>query len=384
MDEDTTLIIQLLREDAQEAESIVTGKGKEAEGSETDMQIAFKLFQEELLHAETFFPDQQMATSIQKAVQLDSDALIQFQEEERAAQDDRNMALALNNGGHGTLTSKISLQTSLSSFTDDEDFLEKLFCIFVTGIDPIDSDYDICDDEATIASGQPESSTKAASRQPTTRQRRTCEACGSIMHFAELATAPCQHEYCRQCLTHLFHEATVNESLFPPRCCKQPIPLDRNRLFLDPDVVREFCKKSLEYSTPRRTYCHNRHCATFIPPKNYVDDVATCGECGCQTCITCKNSQHGGECPNDEQLQQVIQLAGEKGWQRCQDCRRMIELISGSAVVGPNSAMFAVLVGRPVVANMGKSVACTSALLRSIHSMKSLKSYLLERRAELR
>ncbi|KAI1769902.1 hypothetical protein F4818DRAFT_456466 [Hypoxylon cercidicola] len=321
MDQSLTLALELLREDAQEVMSAATGKGKQLEGVETDTQLALRLFLEELQNAETSLADQQMTISIQQAVELDGGALARLREEEIIAEDDHRMSIALSNGEDGTLAS----QTNPPSPTDDEEFIEKLSCIYITGIDDAES-------ENENESDQPESSAWAAACLPKprmTRQRRACEACGDMKHFAELARAPCQHEYCRQCLSHLFHGATADESLFPPRCCKLPIGLERSRPFLDAEVVQQFLKKAPEFSSTCRTYCHNRNCAAFIEPKNCVDDTATCGECGCRTCITCKNAQHIGDCPNDERLQQVIQLAREEGWQRCQNCRRMVELETG-------------------------------------------------------
>lgn len=326
MDQTPTLALELLRQDAQEAVAAATGKGKQPEGVETDTQLAFRLFLEELQNEETFLADHQMTISIQQAVFLDEDVLAQLQEEERVAQDDHCMSVALSNGGRIDPPSA----ADDNGHVDDE-FIEKLSCIYITGLDDAESEGDICSDgDETVAGDQPEGSAWAASRQPRkTRKRRACEACGDKKHFAELARAPCQHEYCRQCLTHLFREAMVDESLFPPRCCKVPIRLDKSRPFLDPDVVQQFRKKALEFSTPRRTYCYNPDCVSFIPPTNYVGDTATCDDCECRTCISCKGSQHGGDCPKDESLQQVIQLAREQGWQRCQNCWGMVELNTG-------------------------------------------------------
>lgn len=45
--------------------------------------------------------------------------------------------------------------------------------------------------------------------------------------------------------------------------------------------------------------------------------------------MTCKGASHHGDCPNDESLHQVLQLAGQQLWQRCQNCRAMIELNVG-------------------------------------------------------
>ncbi|OTB02472.1 hypothetical protein M426DRAFT_62150 [Hypoxylon sp. CI-4A] len=328
MDENNALILQLLREDADEVMSAALGKGKQPEGLETDAQVSFRLFLEELQNAEVILNDQRMTRSHQQAAQLDGDVVAQSQKEEQVAQEDRNLSIALSAGDRPSET-HIDLE-SPDIDDDDFDFIEKLSCIYITGIDGEETDSETYSCDETDIIFQPESSAWAASRPPRrTRRKRACEACGDLKHFAELGQAPCQHEYCQQCLTQLFRGASIDETLFPPRCCKQPIPLDRSLIFLDPEVVQQFRKKAVEFSTARRTYCHNRNCVTFIPQTQYVNDTAICDECGCRTCITCKNTAHDNDCPNDENLQQVIQLARDQGWQRCQNCWGMVELSIG-------------------------------------------------------
>lgn len=332
-DGDIELIIQVLREDGEQAMSAATGKGKQTEGLETDTQIAIRLLLEELEEVGTFAADYRIARSMQQAICIDSNALLQAQREEQFAQDDRNMSLALSDGEGDDGPSVLAQSTNLyntGGLSDDEDLIEKLSYLYVTGFDDAESDIEESDDDDTSLDGQPETSTWAASRLPHgTRSKRRCEACGDRRHFAELAQAPCRHEYCKHCLTRLFRDSMVDESLFPPRCCKQPIPLDKNRLFLDADLAHQFREKALEFSTPNRTYCHNRDCATFIPAASYAHTTASCGKCGSLTCITCKKASHDGDCPYDEELQQVIQLARDQGWQRCQNCWGVVELNTG-------------------------------------------------------
>ncbi|KAI1648258.1 uncharacterized protein F4817DRAFT_334429 [Daldinia loculata] len=324
-DEDIALAFRLMQEDAEQFITTTTRKGKQVEGSETDAQMAFNLLLEELQAAETCLSDERMTRSMLRAIQSDGAVLSQAHDEEDIAQADHEMSLALSNGQDEAVAQRATPE----AMSSDEEFLEKLSVIYNTGFDhPMSGtdDYDDDDDTATI--NQPESSSWAASRQPS-RPPRTCDACGDQKHFAELARAPCRHEYCRECLTRLFRDASNDESLFPPRCCRQSIPLVKNQVFIDSDVVRHFRQKALEFSTPRRTYCHNQNCARFIPATNYLNDIATCGECGYRTCMTCKGATHNGDCPNDEQLQQVFQLATEQHWQRCQNCWAMVELNTG-------------------------------------------------------
>ena len=320
-DEDLVLMLQLLRQDSREALSAATRKGKQLQGTETDSQLAFNLFQEELQKAETISADRRMTRSMQNAIQVDGDVLQQSQSEEQIAEDDHNLSLSLANGETGLPARPSSAQNSMH----DDELIEALEYLYVKGIGDTDSDND-----STTTADQAEGSASASSRQGNwTRRRRQCDACIDRKHFTELYKAPCQHEYCRDCLAHLFQDAMVDESLFPPRCCKQHMPLEKCRFYLNSDIPSQFREKALEFSTPDRTYCHNTNCGSFIPPTNCAHTTATCSKCHSETCTMCKGALHGGDCPNDEQLQQVLQLAREQGWQRCQSCSGMVELNIG-------------------------------------------------------
>lgn len=321
-DEEIALITQIVREDGERVTNAASGKGKQPEGLETDMQIAIKIFLEEIQQLERLSTDYRLARSIQQAIYSDRDALLQAQNEEQTARGDRKMSLDLSNGTRSGQSSP----DICDNLTDDEDFLEKLSYLYITGI----KDAASTDDDDGTSDGQPENSKWAASRRSDGKcPRRRCEACGDRKHFAELAQAPCQHEYCRLCLTRIFQDSMTDEFLFPPRCCRQPIPLNKNRIFLDGEVANQFCKKALEFSTPNRTYCHRRDCAIFIPPERCTLTTASCENCGSVTCVSCKRASHDGDCPDNEELQKVIQLAREQGWQRCQNCWGMVELNTG-------------------------------------------------------
>ena len=150
-----------------------------------------------------------------------------------------------------------------------------------------------------------------------------------IVDFVHVARLPCRHEYCRECLDGLFEASMTDESLFPPRCCRQPIPVASVRLFLKLELVQEFARKTIEFGTPNRTYCHSPTCSTFIHPRNIDGESAYCDQCGRHTCVTCKAAGHTGDCPHDTALQQVLETAQDMGWQRCYSCRSVVELEHG-------------------------------------------------------
>lgn len=121
----------------------------------------------------------------------------------------------------------------------------------------------------------------------------------------------------------------LDNALFPPRCCRKPIPLDPNRKFLAAELAGQFQAKKIEFKTKHRTYCHRPECLTFVPPKFIHGEVATCVSCQRRTCTICKDASHTGDCPRDESVQEVLQLAQANGWQRCYSCRCVVELDHG-------------------------------------------------------
>lgn len=417
------LILQLLNEDGQTATADLFGKGKQAAGTETDAQMAMRLFlEEEVQGLGAFVTDRTMAISMQTAVCLDAEMCMMAEKQERMAAHDRGLSLSL--GDHDGLGPQGDAPGTPATFDDDDlqQSIEKMACIYVNGLHEggtgnMATFFDETGDDTHSTIGdQPESSKWAASRKRLERgdQRPShkCNSCLESKSFAEVAAVPCRHEYCRDCLQQLFRHSMTDEAYFPPRCCKLAIrPGHQISLYLTGQLVREYERKAIEYSTPRRTYCHEPSCAAFIPPDKCSDTVATCTLCTRQTCTTCKQASHGGDCPSDGALQEVIQLARDRGWQRCGKCWSMVELemgcnhmryvenaddlgfvhriyadcrcISGAVVadVASSSATSAVHSGRPVDASSGMSAASLSEpsrlMLGSIIGLITLPEKLL-------
>ncbi|KAL5921369.1 hypothetical protein ACKVWC_003439 [Pyricularia oryzae] len=232
----------------------------------------------------------------------------------------------------------------------DDELVDKLKLLYVTNREESEEDNQDQDSELPEA----ESSSWGASRVVKRRPRRNCTGCGEEFDFIDVARCPCSHEYCRGCLNSLFQASTLDESLYPPRCCQQRIPLDRNRIFLTPDLVGRFKAKEMELETHIKVYCHDPKCSTFVPPRfvNEVKNTAVCVKCNKKTCTTCKEAAHAGDCPQDSGVQQVLELAAQEGWQRCYNCFRI------HVAAEHNFAIFAASDGRLALVNNGTSVAC--------------------------
>ena len=299
------------------------------EGSADDSEVAANLLEADIEELRAQLADRRMTKSIAQAVQEDGALLTRSAEEEETAGEDHALAHRLNGSN---VTSEVAPQSE----PVDDAVLSILAGRFVSeevgeqlALNRPDSTaHGDSDDDA-----EAEGSVWAASRGKgpgDKRLNKKCEACLQVKKYFDVIAAPCRHEYCRDCLRELFTAALTDESLFPPRCCRQTIPVNSVSVFLTKELKDEFEAKKIEFSTPNRTYCSRPSCSAFVNGNAIDNDVATCPECYTQTCTICKTQAHiGSECPNDTALQAIIDLANEHGWQRCYACGRMVELEIG-------------------------------------------------------
>jgi hypothetical protein len=296
-------------------------KGKSREGEAVvGFDLALELYKAEVASCALVLADSSMCRSIARAVSLDRCAIDEAAREELQARRDRELALRLSGqSGHSQPADVLDPKPDQDSVGPDPDaeLIRRLAALYMTP-----------DDDGSGTPNQPESSSWAQSREPPIPTTE-CISCGDAHPTTDVAHCPCSHCYCRVCLASLFRASMLDEALFPPRCCREPIPLDANRKFLAADLTGQFQAKKIEFETKDRTYCHRPECSTFVPPQFIHGDVATCVRCQRRTCAICKGVSHVGECPRDEAAQEVLRLAQENGWQRCYACRRVVELDHG-------------------------------------------------------
>ena len=163
-----------------------------------------------------------------------------------------------------------------------------------------------------------------------------CVICQDPIRGAEIR-APCGHYYGIDYVTDLFQSATRDETLFPPRCCRQNIPFAWVQPHLSQALVTTFQQKQVEFSTLKRVYCSSPTCSRFLGPLSEGisrSKVYTCPAPGCErrTCAKCRE-QHNGDwmhaCRPDADANQVLELGRASGWARCPGCSQMIELNMG-------------------------------------------------------
>ncbi|KAI7365836.1 hypothetical protein KC354_g4596 [Hortaea werneckii] len=171
-----------------------------------------------------------------------------------------------------------------------------------------------------------------------------CAACGDEAEDEDsnnFCHVPCGHWYCDECLQTLFRATITDESLFPPGCCKQPFEFIAIRPHLPEELAAQFEAKKEELGNKNRIYCTRPTCSAFIGTDHRNKRVAVCPDCKSETCMACKGPMHEDECPVDEALESVLKLAGDEDWQRCPDCKGMIELTFGcNHMTCPCSAEF--------------------------------------------
>ncbi|EJF66522.1 hypothetical protein DICSQDRAFT_94985 [Dichomitus squalens LYAD-421 SS1] len=142
---------------------------------------------------------------------------------------------------------------------------------------------------------------------------------------------PCGHHLDVSCLRLMFENATRDETLFPPKCCQQPIKLDDAWPFLDSSLIELYEKKSREFGTKDRIYCHIPACSAFLGAATASPTSIACTSpsCRAQTCGSCKLAAHPGRTCADHSDDVVLELGQEEGWQRCPSCKHLVELTVG-------------------------------------------------------
>ncbi|KAF8883049.1 hypothetical protein CPB85DRAFT_1338919, partial [Mucidula mucida] len=186
------------------------------------------------------------------------------------------------------------------------------------------------DDDAAADAGAISVSTTGA--ESSRGLRTACIICGDRIHIRVSIRAPCQHYYCYDCVRDLIRSCTSDESLYPPRCCNQPL-VDTVFLPVLPLHIRTaFQVKSREFGTlaMHRIYCPSPTCSAFLGSSESIQGDIHCSVCPTSVCSQCKQRAHPGErCPEDTATLAVRAFAAEQRWQTCPGCRGVIELHTG-------------------------------------------------------
>lgn len=129
----------------------------------------------------------------------------------------------------------------------------------------------------------------------------------------------------------MFQSAIRDESLYPPKCCQARIVVSDASDLLDSELVEAFVKKSVEYDTRDRLYCHKPRCSAFLGAATNDATPLRCPECCAETCGLCKVEAHPKrECSDTQELNDVAkEMHEQQGWQRCYSCHHLVEKSDG-------------------------------------------------------
>lgn len=375
--DDELLALQLQLEDLADFSDHLDPKGKRPANCTSDIAIALQDYRQQIEEARIKVNDTKLARSLACAIQSDANVLRQHVQDQARAASDRQLATRLA-GGHAstgepstgfriqspavsassssstssssssvsTASSSIALSSASSislkpSATKDGSSTRGFFgrlsqLVGINNSSPVGegqastSAANSQDRSSKDATKTPQCASVAASGTAESLSGRSCVCCNDEEQCPTmLIGVPCGDLYCINCLRDLFVHASKDESLFPPRCCREPIALDVVRPFMSAEELSRFERASIEFSTSDRIYCAQCTCGTFILPIHVIAGSATCQECHHTTCAICKQPGHEGDCPEDTTIQETLALAASNEWRRCSNCKRMVELNLG-------------------------------------------------------
>lgn len=129
----------------------------------------------------------------------------------------------------------------------------------------------------------------------------------------------------------MFRNATKDESLYPPKCCQERIPTSEASNYLGRQTVDAFLRKSIEFDTPNRVYCHKPRCSAFLGAAADEAISLECPECSAETCASCKAAAHStSDCSDTQELNDMAKdMNKRQGWQRCPSCHHLVEKAEG-------------------------------------------------------
>ncbi|KAF8603831.1 hypothetical protein BDV93DRAFT_441617 [Ceratobasidium sp. AG-I] len=320
------LTAQLQLQDIEEWRAAQKGKGRVG-GRPSDTELAFNALETEFKSTLQGLTDRRIAKSAQRAATGDQDLIDIIAQIEAQEQADHEYALLLsaNPNAQPPAPNRVNnirsqhLGVGLSGYRRPDS---------PSASSVSSQPWSVADSFASLAVSQ---STRASTLSPV-RQSVNCVICND--RTTQAYQAPCGCFYDRECLTELFQRATVDESLFPPRCCTQQISFQVVRAIFSPQLVRAFEQKAEEFGTTNRLYCHSPACSAFLGPAVANERLKTnkqCTSCYRATCSFCKSPGHASyvPCPTDAGAQQVLALGREEGWQSCPSCHHMVELDTG-------------------------------------------------------
>ncbi|KAF8890786.1 hypothetical protein CPB84DRAFT_1784520 [Gymnopilus junonius] len=313
--ETSALIVKLALEDLDEVLNRRKGKSR-ADSPLTDEEYAHQVQYEHYRQLLAIAEDAKVAKSIADAVATDGAYVDALMTAELAAADDRRAAEMLARG------EALPPPNATQSRLEDRAFIMHPDPSNVAALDYDDedsSDTETVVSDATVlpraSSGfmiskmKPFQSNRVnPSAGPSVNRNKmvNCTICFDNMRYVNALHTQCGHHYCRDCVKDLVENFTRDESLFPLRCCQQPLQIS---------IVIPFISAAL------RALFEEKHAELFLGSSRGTDSSS----------IICLNqaSHEGDDCIVNAATIELRALAQQEGWQTCPGCQTLIELNLG-------------------------------------------------------
>lgn len=196
LDDDTAQAIL----EAQIADLADTAASKSGDSAEDgDAALAATLLKQNLHELHNRISDRRLTRSIASAVIQDGASVSNYLQQETIAQQDREMANRLRNGGHAEAAASSESRNDI-----DDETLSKLAGLRIgerAGRSLMPN---------ALLQQETEDSGRGALFPRT--KRHTCIVCDDTVSYFEIFTAPCAHEYCGDCIGQLFEQSLTDES----------------------------------------------------------------------------------------------------------------------------------------------------------------------------
>jgi E3 ubiquitin-protein ligase RNF144 len=313
---------------------LLDGLYDENELPEGDERLSFQVTQRDLYQQLQILEGQTLVFKILREEHNNRVAFSRLLEEERRAAADHQLAMRLagmtNSDPEVKQGADYEANLCEPSECDIDEQWDMAKELYATAFEKETADREPLNGIRTVKAGEVKANSK--SKILGSKDLTKCCSCMEAVPSKATLTLACKpeaHTYCRACLVDLFTSAISNPTLFPPRCCRLPIPLDTCRATLPKELIKKFDLKVEELATPNPTHCSNPDCSEFISPKNIKAEVGNCVYCKDKTCARCKNAAHKGLCPSDPHVQLLMDFAKRSKWQQCTKCKNMVELIQG-------------------------------------------------------
>ena len=312
---DQSFALQLQLEEIEAQRELQSGKW--TEDSAPDFALAFDDFKAELEKAIVLVEDLKFAHSIAKAVDSDAVAIEESRVEETQSVQDRDFALSLNED-ENLPSQNVTDSPGMSRLRAESVEWDYILRATESSTFSIESCSTVAGPSAHYAHRQ------SAVLEQLPQLKVECIVCGESVHPHTTVRLVCTDVYCKPCLKSFFLRVAKDESLFPPKCHRQPIDISTVEADFSVEELTAYRGAELEFTSTDRVYCADPECAKFIPMPQRTPTCASCEACSGRTCMHCKALAHDGDCPADEARQSLINFADEQGWKPCFGCGEMV------------------------------------------------------------